>query len=369
MLRALLLALVALIPALAFAATPADKLDDRVERAAPHGANDQDPWLILKAEVLLDRSHFSPGEVDGYDGDNLNGAIRAFQEVNGLATTGKLDPDTWKALTGADSEPILTHHTISDDDVAGPFTRSIPSDLTDMAKLPGLSYLRPISELAEKFHMSQAMLRRLNPRADFARPGTDILVANVAEMKLRSGAHTVEAVPPKSPAGPVATTIVVDKPARNLRAYDRDGQLIGYYPATLGSEEKPAPSGTFKVRGVVWNPKYYYDPKFAWKGVKVNHKLTIASGPNNPVGLVWIDLTAPSYGIHGTPAPDDIGKTESHGCVRLTNWDAVDLASLVRPGTVVMFEDEDSPIALNSASARERERPEAPGPERRPAAR
>ena len=140
-------------------------------------------------------------------------------------------------------------------------------------------------------------------------------------------------------------TIVVDKPARNVRAYDKEGKLLAYYPGTIGSEEKPAPSGAFKVRGVSWNPDYIYDPKFAWKGVNVKHKLTIRPGPNNPVGLVWIDLTAPTYGIHGTPEPANIGKTKSHGCIRLTNWDAVDLAAMVRPGTIVKFEDEDSPVA------------------------
>lgn len=129
-----------------------------------------------------------------------------------------------------------------------------------------------------------------------------------------------------------------------MRAYDQGGKLLAFYPATIGSQEKPAPTGAFKVTRVAWNPDYHYDPKFAWKGVKAKEKLTIQPGPNNPVGLVWIDLTAPSYGIHGTPEPKNIGKSESHGCVRLTNWDAVALAGLVGHGTSVKFEDEDSPV-------------------------
>ena len=159
---------------------------------------------------------------------------------------------------------------------------------------------------------------------------------------------TFEAIPPNNNEGGAyesVATIVVDKPARNVRAYDKEGRLLAFYPATIGSEEKPAPSGAFKVRGVSWNPDYIYDPKFAWKGVSVRHKLTIRPGPNNPVGLVWIDLTAPTYGIHGTPEPANIGKTESHGCIRLTNWDAVDLGTMVRLGTAVRFGDEDSPVA------------------------
>jgi lipoprotein-anchoring transpeptidase ErfK/SrfK len=316
---------------------------DSINDAAPNGVNDTDPLLIAKAEVLLDRAHFSPGEIDALDGDNFRSAVRAFQEVNGLAVRGKLDTGTWNALAGKQPAPALTPYTISDEDLGGPFTKAIPANLVEMARLPGLSYTSPLSEIAEKFHMSPNLLRELSPHADFGRAGTAILVADVPEMKLRSGRLAIEAVPAIENSTPIAATIVVDKPARNVRAYDRDGKLLAFYPATIGSEEKPAPSGDFKVRSVDWNPQYHYDPKFAWKDVRTNRKLTVQPGPNNPVGPVWIDLTAPSYGIHGTPAPEDISKTQSHGCIRLTNWDAVDLAAMVRPGTVVKFEDVDSP--------------------------
>jgi lipoprotein-anchoring transpeptidase ErfK/SrfK len=269
--------------------------------------------------------------------------------------TGKIDADTWNALTSNFSEATLASYTISDEDVAGPFDKRIPRNLDEMAKLQGLSYKDPLEELAEKFHMSEDLLRKLNPRAHFDRAGEKIAVADVQPMQLRQGHdRTVEAIPPKkhNAGGERVATVVVDKATSDVRAYNEGGNLVAFYPATIGSEEKPAPTGTFKVRRVAWNPDYHYNPKFAWKGVKANHELTIKPGPNNPVGLVWIDLTAPSYGIHGTPEPKNIGKTQSHGCVRLTNWDALGLAGMVGGGTLVKFEDEDTPVAPLSASAR-----------------
>jgi lipoprotein-anchoring transpeptidase ErfK/SrfK len=338
-------------PSAAASAMSAATIND----AAPNGANDKRPPLIAKAETLLDRAHFSPGVIDGLDGDNFHSAVRAFQETNSLAVTGNLEADTWNALARNASAAVLKAYTISDADVSGPFTKVIPTNLEGMARLPGLSYTGPLAELAEKFHMAQSLLRRLNPLADFERAGTNIFVADVPEMNLRPGRDTVGVVQPRNDkAAPIAVTIVVDKPAHNVRAYDREGRLLGYYPATIGSEEKPAPSGVFKVRDVTWNPEYHYDPN--WKEVKTKQKLTAKPGPNNPVGLVWIDLTAPSYGIHGTPQPEEIGKTESHGCIRLTNWDAVDLAAIVRPGTIVKFEDLDTPAAPSPVSVSQRRR-------------
>src|SRR5579863_1667393 len=322
-----------------------------VTSASPSGERESASPLIVKTEALLDRAHFSPGEIDGEDGDNYRRALRAFQQANNLHDTGKLDAETWNALTSSRSpEPVLKHYTLSAEDVAGPFEKSIATNLDEMARLPGLTYTTTLAEIAEKFHMGESLLRELNPRINFSQAGAEIVVANVSPMPLRSSPHTVEAEPPASSEaeGARAQTIVVDKPARNVRAYAENGTLLAFYPATIGSDEKPAPSGVFKVRRVVWNPEFVYDPKFAWKGVKAEAKLTVKPGPNNPVGVVWIDLTAPAYGIHGTPQPDDIGKTESHGCVRLTNWDAVDLAARVRPGTVVKFEDQDAPVVAPS---------------------
>ena len=203
-----------------------------IDKATPTKANDRDPALVAKAEILLDRAHVSPGEIDGLDGDNFRNAVRAFQQVNGLPVSGDLDAATWGALK-RDGAPILKAYTITLADAAGPFTRAIPSNLEAMARLPGLSYTSAQSELAEKFHMSPTLLRVLNPRADFARAGTELTVADVPEMALRSGRPSVEAVsppnPPKASNNLSEVTIVVDKPARNVRVHDRDGKFLAFY--------------------------------------------------------------------------------------------------------------------------------------------
>jgi lipoprotein-anchoring transpeptidase ErfK/SrfK len=279
------------------------------------------PALIIKAEVLLDRAGFSPGVIDGHDGDNFRKALAAFQRQNGRDGTSILDAQTFNALAATSEDPVMGDYVISEADVKGPFAKEIPANLEAMAKLPRLDYPSLRDQLAERFHMSESLLTALNPGADFARADTRIVVTDV----------------PQQPRHVKVAKIVVDKRARSLSAFDADGNLVGFYPASIGSAEKPAPSGQFKVKSVAHNPTYHYDPRFGFKGVKAQHKFTIQPGPKNPVGLVWIDLTAPSYGIHGTPAPEKIGKTESHGCIRLTNWDALDLAGMVKRGTIVDF--------------------------------
>jgi lipoprotein-anchoring transpeptidase ErfK/SrfK len=292
-----------------------------IEQAQVEQGQKDNTALIVRAEVLLDRFGFSPGAIDGRDGDNYRKAVAAFQRQRGLNPTGALDGDTFNSLTATSQDPIMADYAITEADVKGPFTKNPPANFEAMAKLPALDYPDPRDELAERFHMSDALLATLNPGADFARPGTRIVVTDV----------------PQKPRHTRVAKVVIDKNARTLSAFDADGNLVAFYPASIGSAEKPAPSGEFKVKGVAHNPTYHYDPRFGFKGVKAQHKFTIQPGPKNPVGVVWIDLTAPSYGIHGTAAPEKIGKTESHGCIRLTNWDALDLAGMVHRGTVVDF--------------------------------
>jgi lipoprotein-anchoring transpeptidase ErfK/SrfK len=293
--------------------------------------------VVLKAEILLDRAKYSPGDIDGRDGENFKKALRAYQQHNEINPTGKLDQATWDALVKTSDQPILRSYTIAASDEQGPFVDKIPQQYDAMASLKRLGYRSPQQLLAEKFHMSEDLLARINPGTNFDREGTQITVANVTPIEVVDGLAAKDRG--NSGEGAKAERVEVDKSARVVRALGPQGQLLAFYPASIGSTEKPAPSGHFTVRSVSVNPTYRYNPEYAFKGQRTRRPVTVAPGPKNPVGLVWIDLSAKSYGIHGTPTPQNVSKTESHGCIRLTNWDALALAKLVRKGTPVDFID------------------------------
>jgi lipoprotein-anchoring transpeptidase ErfK/SrfK len=295
---------------------------------------------VLKAQVLLGRAGFSPGVIDARGGENFRKAVAAFQRRHELAVSGTLDQATWGKLTATSSEPVMTDYEIKPADVKGPFVERIPREFEKMAELERLSYRSPREALAEKFHMSEDLLKALNPRRSSDEAGTTILVANVArdpDRRGRKDANTGSTPEEHGTGGAKAARIEVNKTERSVQVLAADGSLIAYYPASVGSKEKPAPTGMFEVRAIAQNPTYRYNPDYAFKGQKTKEPVEIAPGPNNPVGLVWIALTLEGYGIHGTPDPDKVSKTYSNGCVRLTNWDALALAKMARKGMPVEF--------------------------------
>jgi lipoprotein-anchoring transpeptidase ErfK/SrfK len=273
---------------------------------------------VLRAQILMARAHFSCGEIDARFGRNMTRAVAALQESRGSRSDGVVSAEVW-SLLNRDAAPALIRTTIAPEDVAGPFA-PVPEEMLEKAKLPALNYSSPLEALAERYHASPKLLERLNPGVSFDQAGAEILVPSVS-----------------APAPGPAAKVVVSKSRSAVLALDAEGRTLAYYPASSGSQHDPLPIGAWKIRGVARNPIFHYNPELFWDAQE-HEKAAIAPGPNNPVGVCWIDLSKPHYGIHGSPEPSQIGKTQSHGCIRLTNWDVMELAQMVRPGTPATLE-------------------------------
>lgn len=298
---------------------------------------------ILHAQVILDHLGFGPGILDGRNGLSFKAALRGFQEARGLPKSGKLD----RATLGA----LYPHRAIRPDRrialtagmLAGPFINPTPKEYADQARLPALAYRSPLEKLAEMFHTAPAVLVAMNSRDTALRPGAAIVVPNAlpasrdypagldATWRRTLSDLNVDAQQPR------ADRIVVDKSEGVLKLFDGE-RLVGQFMVTTGSEHDPLPIGTWKVNGADTNPRFHYNPDLFWDAKKDDDAAMLPAGPNGPVGVVWLDLSKPHYGIHGTPEPQNIGRSESHGCIRLTNWDAARVALIVKPGSPAVFQ-------------------------------
>ena len=299
---------------------------------------------ILHVQVILDSLGFGPGVLDGKGGQSLTAALKGFQEAKGLPRTGKPDAATLRALYPYRAKRPTVSFTLTREALAGPYYNPLPKDYGEQAKLPSLGYATPMEKLAEMFHTQPAVLIALNSPTTRLKVGESIVVPNALpasrnyDAKLPDHWRQTLNMLNVDATQPVADHIVVDKSDSVLRVLDKNDRLIAQFSATMGSEHDPLPLGTWKIYGADYNPKFHYNPALFWDAKKGDQKEMLPPGPNGPVGVVWLDLSKEHYGIHGTPHPELIGRTESHGCIRLTNWDVARLAQMVKPGTKAVFQ-------------------------------
>ncbi len=298
---------------------------------------------VMHVQVILDRIGFSPGVIDGKGGESLRLALRGFQEASGIEPTGKIDQPTLRALNRHRAIRPTVAVRISPVDLRGPFTNPIPKDPEQQAKLPCLCYRTALEKIAERFHTTPATLIALNGPDTPIKAGQQIVVPAalpysrdyaVKDEKVREllSALNVDAKQRKG------DRIVVDKSDGVLRVFAGE-QLIAQFPATMGSKTDPLPIGTWKITGHSYLPPWHYQPSILKKADKSDPELMIKPGANNPVGVAWLDLSKEHYGIHGTAEPQTIGRAESNGCIRLTNWDVMRLSQMVSPGTTAIFQE------------------------------
>lgn len=298
---------------------------------------------VLKVQVALDRLGFSPGVIDGEEGASFRLALRGFQASRSLPGSGKLDAPTREALAKWSDIKATRLVSVPPAFAKGPFIPDLPKGADAQAKLSQIGYRNIWEALAERFHTTPDVLARLNPSAATPTAGSVLRVPAISNVDPRDlgpddrGWNRTLQTLGVAPGQPLAEKVVVKKLDGVLQAFDKSGKLIAQFPATMGSRHDPLPIGHWKIQGISRNPDFHYNPRLFWDAKPKDSEALLKPGPNGPVGVVWLDLSKPHYGIHGTSEPQTIGRAESHGCVRLTNWDAARLAQMVRIGTPAVF--------------------------------
>lgn len=299
---------------------------------------------ILHVQVILDHLGFSPGVLDGRPGKSLVAAVKGFQEARGLPVTGEIDRTTLRALYPYRALRPTRTLALTAQTLAGPYTNPLPKEPAEQAKLPALGYRDAMEKLAEMFHTKPEVLVALNSPTTRLVPGAQVVFPNALPVS--------RAYDPKLPEDwrktlgdlnvdanqPQGAKIVVDKSEQVLRVLDKDDKLVAQFQATMGSTHDPLPIGHWKINGPSYNPKFHYNPELFWDAKGSDKQALLPPGPNGPVGVIWLDLSKEHYGIHGTAEPSTIGRAESHGCIRLTNWDAARLSLMVKAGTPAVFQ-------------------------------
>ena len=299
---------------------------------------------FLHVQVILDHLGFSPGMLDGKPGQSLTAALKGFQEASGLPITGEPDRRTLQALYPHRQWRPTRTIKLTQEMLAGPYFPNMPKGEDEKAKLPALGYTNPLEKLAEMFHTSPDTLRALNAPNTKLAVGSAVVFPNALpdarnyDQSLKPEWRSTLNMLNVDSNQPQAAKVVVDKSDKVLRVLNAQGKLVAQFQVTTGSSHDPLPIGNWKVTVIDRNPKFHYNPALFWDAKSTDKKAMLPPGPNGPVGVVWIDLSKEHYGLHGTPEPQTIGRTESHGCVRLANWNAARLAMMVKPGTPVVFQ-------------------------------
>jgi lipoprotein-anchoring transpeptidase ErfK/SrfK len=328
----------------AIPAKPATPPSPPKPRPAPRPAPPKPDLKLMQVQVVLDHLGFSPGIIDGMAGSTLKLALSGFQKAKGLPATGKLDPATTRTLAPFHHVAAVRTIKLAPADLAGPFVGPLPRREDEKARLPSLGYANPLEMLAERYHTTPATLVALNS------PTTRLVAGNA--IRVPDATTWTRDYPARLPDGyrqtlaglnvgsrqPQAAKLLVSNAAKSLSVYDAAGRLLAQFPVTTGSKHDPLPIGVWTIVGASYNPKYHFNPKLFWDAKSDDKVATLPPGPKGPVGIVWLSINKPHYGIHGTPLPQNIGRTESHGCIRLTNWDAGRLSLMVRPGTAVVLQ-------------------------------